>query len=45
MSASQPGPEKDTEWRRKTYPDGTIIVDASTLQAAAHVAPNAWLSF
>lgn len=44
MLASQLGPEKDTGWTRKTDPDGTTIVDASTLQAAAHAASNACLT-
>ena len=29
---------------RNTDPNGTITVDASTLQAAAHTASNAWLA-
>ncbi|WRX22489.1 hypothetical protein QQP08_014976 [Theobroma cacao] len=29
---------------RNTDPDGTITVDASTLQAAAHAATNAWFA-
>lgn len=35
------GPAKEIGLRRKTDPDGTSIVDDSTLQAAAHAARNA----
>lgn len=42
MFGSQP--ENETGATRKTDPDGTTIVDASTLQAAAHAASNACLA-
>jgi hypothetical protein len=44
MFGSQPGPEKETGLTRKTDPDGTTIVDASTLHAAAHAASKACLA-
>jgi hypothetical protein len=41
MFAWQYGPEKEIGPTRNTYSAGTINVDASTLQAAAHAAWNA----
>ncbi|KAJ6911530.1 hypothetical protein NC652_021973 [Populus alba x Populus x berolinensis] len=41
MSAWQYGPEKEIGPTRNAYSAGTIIVDAATLQAAAHAAWNA----
>ena len=41
MFDPQLGPEKEMGLTRKTDPDGTTIVDASTLQADAHAASNA----
>lgn len=40
MFCSQLDPEKEIGKTKKTDPDGTTIVDASTLQAAAHAASN-----
>ena len=44
MFCSQLDPEKVIGKTKKTDPDGTTIVDASTLQAAAHAASNACLA-
>ncbi len=44
MFCAQLDPEKVIGLTRKIDPDGTTIVDASTLQAAAQAAPNACLA-
>lgn len=44
MFGSQLGPEKVIGLTRNTDPDGTIIVDPRTWQAAAHAASNACLA-
>lgn len=41
MFAAQYGPENEMGPTRNWDPDGTMSVDASTLQAAAHAAWNA----
>lgn len=41
MFGSQLGPEKEIGFTRNTEPDGTTIVDASILQAAAHASSKA----
>lgn len=41
MFGSQLGPENEIGFTRKTEPDGTIIVDASILQVAAHASSKA----
>lgn len=44
MLAWQYGPENETGPTRNWDPDGTMSVDASTLQAAAHAAWNACIA-
>lgn len=41
----QSGPEKETGPTKNTEPDGTTIADPSTLQAAAHAATNACVTY
>lgn len=41
MFDSQFDPEKEMGLTKNTDPDGTTIVDASTLQASVHAASNA----
>lgn len=45
MFAWQYGPENEMGPTRNTDSAGTIIIDASTLQAAAHAASNACIKF
>jgi len=42
MLGSQLGPENEIGFTRKTEPDGTTIVEASILQAAAHASSKAY---
>lgn len=41
MFGSQLGPEKEIGFTKNTEPDGTTIVEPSTLQAAAHASSKA----